>query len=111
MTGHSDDGTRLVLTAIDDLAEQILAAQEIPRRTVPPAIPELVLALVDGQIGAFHQRRQDARILAHQAALLATQRRVHARIHVHDAGGERRNVVRLTGFGDAPVERSPKSIN
>lgn len=95
--------TIVSLTAIDDLAEQILAAQEIPRRAVPPAIPELVLALGDGQIGALHQRRQNAGILAHQAPLLAAQRRVHAGIHVHDAGGQRRNVVRFARFGDAPV--------
>lgn len=90
------------LTPIDDLAKQIFAAQEIPCRTIPPTVPELMLALADRKIGAFHQRSENARIVADETALFAAQRHVNGRVEVHDAGRQRCDVVRFADFSDAP---------
>lgn len=62
-----------------------------------------MLALGDGQIGAFDQRCEHARIVAHEATLLAAQRHVNGRIEVHDGRGKWCDVVRFSDFGDAPV--------
>lgn len=90
------------LTTIDNLAKQILAAQEISRRAIPPPVPELMLTLADRQIGALHQGRIDSGIFAHQSALLASQRGVHD--FVHDARRQWRHVVWFAGFRNAPAE-------
>jgi hypothetical protein len=63
-----------VLTSIDDFSEEIFAAEEVLGGTVPSAVVELVLALVDGHVGTFGDGDQDARVFAHQAQLLPPQR-------------------------------------
>lgn len=93
------------LTSLDDLPEQILPPEEVPRGAVPPPVPELVLALVDRHVGTLGDRGQHARVLPREPSLLPPQRRVYRRIHVDHTVRQRRNVVRFAGLRDAPVER------
>ena len=95
----------VALTAIDDLAKEVLAALEILCRAVPAPVPELVLALGNGHVSATHQGRQNTWVLPHQSPLLATQRRVDGRVHVHHRlGVQGGDVIGLSHLGDAPVD-------
>lgn len=96
------------LTSLDDLPEQILPPEEVPRGAVPPPVPELVLALVDRHVGTLGDRGQHARVLPRKPTLLPPQRRVYRRIHVDHTVRQRRNVVRFAGLRDAPVESTRK---
>lgn len=96
------------LTSLDDLPEQILPPEEVPRGAVPPPVPELVLALVDRHVGTLGDRGEHARVLPRKPSLLPPQRRVYRRIHVDHTVRQRRNVVRFAGLRDAPVESTRK---
>lgn len=73
------------LTFVNDLAEQIFAAEKVARGAVPPPVAELVLALSDGHVGALSDGSEHAWIFAHQTTLLAAQRRMYGRVHVQGA--------------------------
>lgn len=96
------------LTSIDDLSEQIFPPQKIFRRTIPSAIAELVLALGNGQIGAFNQCGQNTRILSYQPSLFTSQCCMDGRIHVHNACCQRRYVIRFAYFCNAPGREMTK---
>lgn len=94
-----------LLTFVDDFSEQVLSPEEVSRRAVPALVAELVLALVDGDVGPLGQGHQQARVVPSQAALLAAQGAVDGGVHVEDARRDGGQVVRLPGLGDAPGTR------
>lgn len=82
---------------------------------VPASVLELVLAFGDGLLGSFGDGYDDARMVAHQTALLAPQRRVHVRIQIRVGDGVLfdgigHQVVGLAGSGDSPVQIASASL-
>lgn len=59
------------LTSIHNFAKKIFAARKVSRGAVPATIPELMLALADGQVGALDQGSQYTGIIPDQATLLS----------------------------------------
>ena len=89
---------------------------EILGRAVPAPIFELMLALGDGLFGSFGHGHNDARMVAHQPALLPPQRGVNVRIQIRIGDGVFFNrvgdeVVGLSGSCNAPEERKKKKLN
>lgn len=102
----------VALTAINYFAKEVLAALEILCRAVPPAVPELVLALGDGHVSATDQRSQHTWVLTDQSSLLPAQGRVDGRVHVHHCFRVQwRNVVGLSHLGDAPVTEKKEGMH
>jgi hypothetical protein len=93
-----------LLTFVDDFSEQVLSPEEVSRRAVPALVAELVLALVDGDVGPLGQGHQQARVVSSQAALLAAQGAVDGGVHVEDARRDGGQVVRLPALA-MPLEQ------
>lgn len=84
-----------VLTAVYYLPEEILPPEEVPRGAVPPSVPELVLALVDGLVGTLDDCHDDTRVLSDQPPLFPPQRRLGRGVHIDHGRRHRHQVVRL----------------
>lgn len=74
------------LTSVDDFPEEVLPPEEVLRGAVPPAVPELVLALLYRQVRPFPDGLQHPSVLPRQPALLPPQRPVNGGVHVENPG-------------------------
>ena len=95
----------LLLTAVDYFAVKVASAIEVLGGAVPASVLELMLTLGDGLFGSFGHSNDDARMVANQTSLLASQRRVHVRIQIRVGDG-----VLFDGVGDQIVWL-PRSCN
>jgi hypothetical protein len=74
------------LTSVNNFSEEIFAPQKVPRRTVPPSVPKLELALHNGLVRAFRYRYKNAGVLPNQAPLFPPKDGMNGRIHVQSSG-------------------------